>query len=235
MEVDIIIIWLLQITMIVQADVCQKLSPCKCKTADGVVDLTALPSSAVVTDANYSYTLSLCTGVTCAEKNGVSVCQTDRKKTVNSYVNGYIRTATFSGDPEKNQLVLSYTGATASTSALRNSTILLICDEDASNDVFSLLKVTPQGQVSYSFKLVSKHACIIKKQLSAGSVLLILFFVFVLVYLIGGILFLRFYRGASGKEMIPNFEFWKDFPFLVKDGMTFTFRGCKTDTTYTQI
>lgn len=42
------------------------------------------------------------------------------------------------------------------------------------------------------------------------------FFVFVLIYVIGGILFLRFYRGASGVEMFPNYEFWKDLPFLIK-------------------
>ena len=42
------------------------------------------------------------------------------------------------------------------------------------------------------------------------------FFVLVLIYIVGGILFLHFARGANGKEMIPNFEFWKDFPFLVK-------------------
>lgn len=41
-------------------------------------------------------------------------------------------------------------------------------------------------------------------------------FVAVMVYIVGGILFLRFYRGASGVEMIPNYEFWKDFPLLVK-------------------
>lgn len=41
------------------------------------------------------------------------------------------------------------------------------------------------------------------------------FFVAVMVYIVGGILFLRFYRGASGVEMIPNYEFWKDFPLLV--------------------
>ncbi len=42
------------------------------------------------------------------------------------------------------------------------------------------------------------------------------FFVLVVVYLVGGVLVLRFGRGARGAEQIPNLEFWKDFPSLVK-------------------
>jgi hypothetical protein len=30
-------------------------------------------------------------------------------------------------------------------------------------------------------------------------------------------------RGARGVEVIPNLSFWKDFPFLLKDGFLFTF------------
>lgn len=37
-----------------------------------------------------------------------------------------------------------------------------------------------------------------------------------MVYIVGGILFLRFYRGVSGVEMIFNYEFWKGFLFFVK-------------------
>lgn len=37
-----------------------------------------------------------------------------------------------------------------------------------------------------------------------------------MVYLVGGILFNKYRKGATGKEMIPNFNFWTDFPLLVK-------------------
>ena len=54
-----------------------------------------------------------------------------------------------------------------------------------------------------------------------------LFFVFfsfgcvLLVYIVAGVLFNKFHRGASGKEVIPNVNFWMDFPLLVKVcGMT---------------
>ena len=42
-----------------------------------------------------------------------------------------------------------------------------------------------------------------------------------LVYIVAGVLFNKFHRGASGKEVIPNVNFWMDFPLLVKVcGMT---------------
>lgn len=36
------------------------------------------------------------------------------------------------------------------------------------------------------------------------------------VYLVGGIIFNKYRKGATGKEMIPNVNFWTDFPLLVK-------------------
>ncbi len=42
------------------------------------------------------------------------------------------------------------------------------------------------------------------------------FIVIILVYVVGGVLFLHFSKGASGVEMIPNVSFWKEVPGLVK-------------------
>jgi len=36
------------------------------------------------------------------------------------------------------------------------------------------------------------------------------------VYFVGGILVMRYGRGARGVEQIPNLEFWKSLPGLVK-------------------
>ena len=40
--------------------------------------------------------------------------------------------------------------------------------------------------------------------------------VLLIVYFVGGILLLRYWRGARGVEQIPNYEFWKALPGLVK-------------------
>lgn len=56
--------------------------------------------------------------------------------------------------------------------------------------------------------------------LSAGSVLLILFFIALLVYLVGGIL-INHNNGARGWEMVPHHQFWSELPGLCVDGCVF--------------
>ncbi|KJE91000.1 hypothetical protein CAOG_02209 [Capsaspora owczarzaki ATCC 30864] len=62
--------------------------------------------------------------------------------------------------------------------------------------------------------------------LSGGSILLIIFFPTVFAYLVGGMIFKRTRSGASGVEMVPNIDFWREVPGLIKasDGFKFTFR-----------
>lgn len=65
---------------------------------------------------------------------------------------------------------------------------------------------------------LSKYACVITEEagISTGTTLLIIFFFFLAFYFVVGALLLRFLRGARGIEMIPNLEFWKDLPYLVR-------------------
>lgn len=51
--------------------------------------------------------------------------------------------------------------------------------------------------------------------LSTGSILVILFFMFTTLYFVGGAIALKLLRGAEGREMIPNYDFWVDLPHLV--------------------
>lgn len=52
--------------------------------------------------------------------------------------------------------------------------------------------------------------------LSTGSVLLLLLFLGCVFYFVGGAIVLHCIRGARGKEMIPNIDFWQNLPGLVK-------------------
>lgn len=56
--------------------------------------------------------------------------------------------------------------------------------------------------------------------LSTGSILLILFFVALLIYFVGGVLVNR-NNGAQGVEMIPHLQFWKELPSLIVEGCVF--------------
>ncbi|XP_020287401.1 cation-dependent mannose-6-phosphate receptor-like isoform X2 [Pseudomyrmex gracilis] len=88
----------------------------------------------------------------------------------------------------------------------------------------------------YYFTLASPHGCKldppkkpINKGLSTGSVLVVLFFTFAGVYFIGGIMAMKFLRGATGWEMLPNHDFWCELPSLVRDGVIFACNCCRAD------
>lgn len=78
--------------------------------------------------------------------------------------------------------------------------------------------------------LVSTHVC--KHQMegmSGGAVFFILLLVFAGIYFIGGALALKFLRGATGWEMLPNHEFWCTLGKQFKIGCMFLCNGCKED------
>ncbi|VEN36422.1 unnamed protein product [Callosobruchus maculatus] len=102
-------------------------------------------------------------------------------------------------------------------------TVKLLCD----NEPIPFIKVldTKSNQLIFA----SQRVCIITTHhgLSGGSIFLILLLVFLTIYLVGGGLVLYFIRGARGVEVIPNVEFWRNLPSLVKDGLIFLLAGCK--------
>uniref|UniRef100_T1J8A0 Uncharacterized protein n=1 Tax=Strigamia maritima TaxID=126957 RepID=T1J8A0_STRMM len=74
--------------------------------------------------------------------------------------------------------------------------------------------------------------------LSTGSILVIILAVIIMIYFIGGMFFLHFFKGANGLEMIPHYEFWIDLPVLIKvclDGILFMLNGCKAEPSYDRI
>lgn len=49
--------------------------------------------------------------------------------------------------------------------------------------------------------------------------------VVIVLYIVGGVLFQKYYRHESGWDLIPNREFWMALPGLVKDGCVYTYQG----------
>ena len=58
--------------------------------------------------------------------------------------------------------------------------------------------------------------------LSGGSIFLIILLVAVVLYLVGGVLFNKYRRGATGTDVLPNKAFWLDLPGLVAEGCRFS-------------
>ncbi|XP_065907281.1 uncharacterized protein [Dysidea avara] len=150
-------------------------------------------------------------------------------------------TVAFSVDDSGN-VVLAYTGGTDG----REMKVTLMCDSSGGTPEFTALG-EPNTQLTYEFTLKSKCACAGgcksgngggggggggnggKNHKSSndpgvvGIVLLCGAFVVFVTYFIVGAVFLRVKHQKSGTDLVIHKSFWKDFPFLVKDGVVFTF------------
>ncbi|XP_071501379.1 uncharacterized protein [Diadema antillarum] len=119
----------------------------------------------------------------------------------------------------------------------RTSTVTYRCSATALDPTLSLDSV---GESKYDFTVTTCQACRPRvancpvkssssNKITVGGILCIVFTVTVVLYLVGGVLFMKYQRGASGTEVIPNYGFWKDFPGLVKDGFLFVISPCRKD------
>uniref|UniRef100_A0A4W5QN57 Cation-dependent mannose-6-phosphate receptor n=1 Tax=Hucho hucho TaxID=62062 RepID=A0A4W5QN57_9TELE len=77
----------------------------------------------------------------------------------------------------------------------------------------------------YLFELDSSAVCpALPSQLSSGSIILIIGFVLLSVYLICGFLYQRLIVGAKGLQQFPNYVFWTQVGNLAADGCNFVCR-----------
>ncbi|KAK7109997.1 uncharacterized protein [Littorina saxatilis] len=224
------------------AEDCKRTAKCKCQTASGtVIDLNALSSGPnprfTATDSKTKniYYFSPCVPLVkqfCNITGDITMCQVVTGSQPIYWDAGDIGTDTFAGDPAANTLSVTFTGSKTVTT--RHSKVNLICSGESRLD---FLKEDPPVSGNYSFNLYTPVICPPSgsKSLSFGSILVIVFFVFFIVYWVGGFLFMKFVRRAEGLEVIPNYEFWKEIPLLIRDGIAFTARGCKGESTYEKI
>ena len=52
--------------------------------------------------------------------------------------------------------------------------------------------------------------------MSGFGVFMLILVIVAIIYFVGGILILKFLRGATGIEMIPNHEFWCGLPHSIR-------------------
>ena len=125
-------------------------------------------------------------------------------------------------DGEQSYVKFKYTGGTLD----RMSTVKVICSE---SEGLSFLEEYPN--LEYNLELTSKRGCPVNATAPAAGgnapglfifVILVLFLAIV-TYVVVGMMLMVFWKGARGLEIIPNLGFWKDLPFLLKDGFLFTF------------
>eukprot|EP01115_Flamella_aegyptia_P001939 TRINITY_DN1321_c1_g1_i1.p1 TRINITY_DN1321_c1_g1~~TRINITY_DN1321_c1_g1_i1.p1 ORF type:complete len:188 (-),score=27.31 TRINITY_DN1321_c1_g1_i1:121-684(-) len=119
----------------------------------------------------------------------------------------------------------------------RQSTINIECDKDAGQG--TITSASERSTCNYYVYMKSKYACGYKSLKDAqnggskkskskgagdywGWIILSLSITGFVAYIIIGMAVKYKKYDARGVEMIPNINFWKDFPFLIKDGVFFT-------------
>ncbi|GFR90522.1 cation-dependent mannose-6-phosphate receptor [Elysia marginata] len=223
--------------------------PCTCSTPEGVLSLQTLMNNRPnqkplsVVSGEFTYYIAPCnhpltTVKKCHDLSNTLVgCQVNSQG--DAYGLGAQGGSAVMGDPQKGTVTF-LNHYTSPDNINRISKLLLKCSDK--DGAFTFLNQTKNdaSTITYMFMLETKYACLNAPSssgggLSTGSVLVIIFFVALIVYLVGGTLFLKYVRKAEGRESIPNYEFWSDFPSLVKDGVLFTLRGCKAESTYEKI
>ena len=61
-----------------------------------------------------------------------------------------------------------------------------------------------------------------ESSVTGGAVFLILLVALAFVYIVGGMIFLKFSRGASGSDMIPNRLLWLNILSYIRDGIRYS-------------
>ncbi|KYM86704.1 Cation-dependent mannose-6-phosphate receptor [Atta colombica] len=211
---------------------CVQEAPCICSLPDGYYyNLTALAdakSFSTKNNDNYTVYFHPCTNVNMTIENKAN-CSTENVSLC--IYNNVNKTVLTTGTVKETRMKLSDNDKFPIFEIYHNDIkiiINIVCYMGDKETNFILDSISAK---IYYFKLVSSYGCKLQREmgLSMGSLLVILFFVSVGVYFIGGIIVLKALRGATGWEMVPNHEFWCKLPSLVRDGVIFAFNCCRAD------
>lgn len=211
-------------------------SECVFKDSGREYDMSSFhyKQDAVGTDLDYDYKMNLCGTVVddadCSSQGG-SICQYDEDGLV-------AVVAKWSASPEptwawidetdkKKGLTLDFkNGDTCQVSGqtiVRSASLTLTCNPQEDGTTFAVDEDPP---CTFTIGHESKTACeIVNDQvvavLSPGSIFCIAFAGLCVCYLLIGIIVNIKKNEKSGSEALPQYEFWKDLPSLLKEGCGF--------------
>lgn len=234
---------------------CTTVNPCRCTYSDGsYIDLSRISKigkfkfdyeASSQPGSLFYYAYNPCHPVTDTKQcKNVAACQKNPKdKSGKRYPLGDASSADFTGTDSDISITYS---ATDDEGTRRTLTVTLECDPTASTPNLQIPGETSTNVYEYTLK--SECCCangceavVYSNGLSFGSILCIIFSCLLFVYLVAGVLYMKFIRKAEGKEVIPNYSMWVQVPGLVKDGGKFTYSrigqlcGKKSPSTYDNI
>jgi len=115
--------------------------------------------------------------------------------------------------------------------------VILNCDPKTAGSVPEKVIEFPPTSKKYHLLFSTKYACpgAGGGGLDGGSIFLLILIGVAVLYLLIGILVMRFGKGATGAEMVPNHDFWVSLPGLFMDGCRFTVAKVRGKQSYNEI
>ncbi|XP_034239270.1 uncharacterized protein LOC117644137 [Thrips palmi] len=225
--------------------ICDKISECVCRFPTGhSINLTNLASTTLNfndTKDGLVYYLNPCGQAHTPCSNGSSLCVLE-EKTNHTTDLGPMNASVFSTQGMFSPVYLSYEISDLTTE------IKLVCSDKPESILLldtDIDDLEPSAEPKKYLLLQSPEACLkdadafsdnsASNGLSSGAIFFIVLIVLWCSYILVGAVANHFLRGATGWEMIPHYQFWKNVPTLFMDGFKFVANGCKPPPSYEQI
>ncbi|XP_055641190.1 cation-dependent mannose-6-phosphate receptor-like [Toxorhynchites rutilus septentrionalis] len=218
----------------VQSEKCRETGRCRCEYDDGrIIDLNEMvnkngPLQTIDPFTNDTYYFHPCSNTRlpelkgCSDGDGYALCRYENKTSTYTRLANATNSSFLSSQDGEQYLIMR-----------SNETVLfsfqLFCMNHDKSYIFVNQQNKLENQTNFRMMLFSSHACSYTVPGSTGKVLLILFFVGIFTYFTIGSIVRFMYLGARGIEVVPNLDFWKDLPGLVRDGASFVRNGCRVE------
>ncbi|KAK4667954.1 Cation-independent mannose-6-phosphate receptor CI-MPR [Podospora pseudoanserina] len=117
------------------------------------------------------------------------------------------------------------------TQRRKSATFSFLCDRDPDTPTAASFVGTDPDECAYFFEVRSMHACSIAEphkpgSVGPGSVFAIIFFIAVLVYVVGGVFYQRTVAHARGWRQLPNYSLWAGIWSFIVDMFTILTSSC---------
>uniref|UniRef100_V9KUF3 Cation-dependent mannose-6-phosphate receptor n=1 Tax=Callorhinchus milii TaxID=7868 RepID=V9KUF3_CALMI len=172
-------------------------------------------------DTTYLYSFRLCQAVT-SQFPGGGLLQQNLKNNETKVIGRYNQTQLIGGS---DWVMLIYNGGDVygehCDGERRKAIIMISCQPGvlAAGFVVVLEEREKISDCFYLFELDSYTVCpSISHQLSPGSIMLIVCFVLLFLYILGGFMYQRLIVRAKGFDQIPHLSFWRNLGNLSADG-----------------
>ncbi|KAM7201130.1 cation-dependent mannose-6-phosphate receptor [Rhypophila sp. PSN 637] len=113
----------------------------------------------------------------------------------------------------------------------KSATISFLCDHDPEISTTASFVSADPDECAYFFEVRSQHACATAEphkpgSVGPGSVFAIIFFIAVLVYIVGGIFYQRTVAHARGWRQLPNYSLWAGIWSFISDTFIILTSSC---------